>query len=890
MNNKKFRLAREVLLPLLFCSAAVLAGDGGVDAPYGNLPVASQDALTLEQEQPESTCDSGDPSRGDCPQAAVAETADSPDAPVPDTMQQAQQLGNEADGFVDDATATGAPSLNTGYVGGKTRVGIGIDSEFKGKADVSHVFTENEDSAMIGQGYVGVSPKKEAGQGHITGAGAKLNYHWVSKDEAGQVDHVNKVFGAYDQNGAADKDGKQGKKVTVGYGQERENIFYSGSVMKGLSGKSDTGVKDANGNTVFEKAYDWGVGGRVGTFISEQQMRVQGGLDYEWGSEHAANESKAKQLTLTGGVEKFFPDSPHSVNANVDVYKKSGGYIEGDQKTEVRGGVGYRYDIASEAGIWQADKQYRRVRTEIPGEEIKKPAKVERKLVKHTMELEADTFFKVDSSKLTPEAQKRMESVMAKLRECGHEGNIRITGNTCDIGSTAHNQALSERRAKSVREFMVKHGFNGDELLAQGLGETSPKYPNTKEERHKNRRVDIEYVCYQSEYKDQVVEEGGTSKTDPKVVWKQELIPTPPLWVRQALHNVADHKQRVDTYKTTAGGEPAPEVCTVPVAEDDTTPGFTIKMGDSQVLDVMENDTICDKENTKITDVVCGGVATAGVTISADGKSIVFGSPATDAEGEQNCTYTIDDGKGNTSEAEFTVTVKSCNSGCNGEDPIAQPDNYTTDNATSLTGNVLDGTGSTDGPDVDPNGDSSKLKVTTTGSFDSALGGSITINADGSFTFDSKGVVGTHTFDYTIEDEEGKTDSARITIEVTDAGGSCPAIVDKTGEATYTFRNGYQVSLDAPNAAGIDVTAFLPSGKTAADIDSTYFKGGVKKIDFKVSTGGLDAGDLVVSSDNSLITFKSSPSYWCDKGTFVFYIKLKGCSDPIAVTYTITKN
>ena len=340
MTNKHSRLSyRAALLPLLFCSATVLAGDGGVNAPYGQIPPPSQNELTLETEQAaDVSCDSGDPSRGECANVESAAAA------APDSMQQAKQLSNESDGFIEDATETGAPSLNTGYVGGKTRIGIGIDSEFKGKADLSHVFTETEDTAVIGQGYIGVNPKKDDAKGHITGAGAKLNYHWVSKDEAGQASHVNKVFGAYDQNGSSDKDGKQAKKVTVGYGQERENMFWSGSVMKGLGDKFDTGQKDKNGNTIYEKGYDWGVGGRVGTFISEQQMRVQGGLDYEWGTEQASTESKAKQVTLTGGVEKFFPDSPHSVNANIDVYKKSGGYVEGEQKAEVRGGVGYRYD------------------------------------------------------------------------------------------------------------------------------------------------------------------------------------------------------------------------------------------------------------------------------------------------------------------------------------------------------------------------------------------------------------------------------------------------------------------------------------------------------------------------------------------------------------------
>lgn len=115
--------------------------------------------------------------------------------------------------------------------------------------------------------------------------------------------------------------------------------------------------------------------------------------------------------------------------------------------------------LASESGIWQADKMYRRVRTEIPGEEVKTGKSRAQKLVKHTMELEADSFFKVDSAKLTPEALERMNSVAAKMRECGSEGNIRISGNTCDIGSTAHNLKLSERQANSVREFLIKNGF-----------------------------------------------------------------------------------------------------------------------------------------------------------------------------------------------------------------------------------------------------------------------------------------------------------------------------------------------------------------------------------------------------------------------------------------------
>ena len=440
MNNKKLRSSRWAVLPLLFCSAAVLAANTGDGDGYTDVP-AQQETLTLED----------DPNA----QGQVMPVADT----APDSMRQVQQLGQESDGFVDDSTETS--SVNTGYVGGKGRVGVGIDSELKLKAEGRYVIQENENSATIGQGYVGVNPKAESDKNEetVTGVGAKVSHHWTSADENGQVSHVNKVFGAYDQNEQKDK------KITAGYGQEKENLFWSGHVSKGLSDARDA----SDGSGLKEKAYDMGVGGRVGTYLPEQQMRVQGGLDYEWGKDRAEGEKKATQTTLSGGVEKFIPGTPHSVGADLEVYKKSGGAETEDQKTETRGGVSYRYDIASEAGIWQADQQYRRVRVEIPGEEIKQQPKMAQKLVKHTMELEADTFFELDKAKLTPEAKERLQAVVGQIRAAGHEGNIRITGNTCDLGSDKHNLDLSQRRANAVRDFMAKNGFSADELIAEGL-------------------------------------------------------------------------------------------------------------------------------------------------------------------------------------------------------------------------------------------------------------------------------------------------------------------------------------------------------------------------------------------------------------------------------------
>jgi hypothetical protein len=164
------------------------------------------------------------------------------------------------------------------------------------------------------------------------------------------------------------------------------------------------------------------------------------------------------------------------------------------------------------------------------------------------MELEADNFFKLDRSELTGKAVGRLETVIGRIRQSGHEGNIRITGNTCDLGSLEHNQDLSERRAEAVRQFFISKGFKANELVSRGLGETHPKYDNSKEHGHKNRRVDIEYVTEQKKFKKILIDPGSAG--EPKITWRQERCPTPPVWVQRALHNQIQYKSTVDDYRT----------------------------------------------------------------------------------------------------------------------------------------------------------------------------------------------------------------------------------------------------------------------------------------------------------------------------------------------------
>ena len=67
---------------------------------------------------------------------------------------------------------------------------------------------------------------------------------------------------------------------------------------------------------------------------------------------------------------------------------------------------------------------------------------------------------------------------------------IQIAGNADERGPDEYNLALGERRAVSVRDYLVSRGISADRLQTVSYGEERPKYDNAREEtRRLNRRA-----------------------------------------------------------------------------------------------------------------------------------------------------------------------------------------------------------------------------------------------------------------------------------------------------------------------------------------------------------------------------------------------------------------
>jgi len=103
----------------------------------------------------------------------------------------------------------------------------------------------------------------------------------------------------------------------------------------------------------------------------------------------------------------------------------------------------------------------------------------------------SDVLFDTGSSTLKPATREKLAKISGIV--LAHPGlSLQIEGHTDSVGGDQMNQQLSERRADSVRDFLIEQGVAGSSVTAKGFGKTQPVASNdTPEGRQKNRRVEL---------------------------------------------------------------------------------------------------------------------------------------------------------------------------------------------------------------------------------------------------------------------------------------------------------------------------------------------------------------------------------------------------------------
>jgi len=103
-------------------------------------------------------------------------------------------------------------------------------------------------------------------------------------------------------------------------------------------------------------------------------------------------------------------------------------------------------------------------------------------------------FFEPNSFALRDESKTSLDQLVDLLKQ-NPSLKIQIGGYTDDQGSEEYNQVLSENRAKSVYDYLLKNRIESSRVSYKGYGESNPIAPNTTEEgRAQNRRIEFKVI------------------------------------------------------------------------------------------------------------------------------------------------------------------------------------------------------------------------------------------------------------------------------------------------------------------------------------------------------------------------------------------------------------
>jgi VCBS repeat-containing protein len=226
---------------------------------------------------------------------------------------------------------------------------------------------------------------------------------------------------------------------------------------------------------------------------------------------------------------------------------------------------------------------------------------------------------------------------------------------------------------------------------------------------------------------------------------------------------------------------------------------------------VLANDK--DANGAPLTAVLVSGASHGTVALNADG-TFTYQADA-HYVGEDTFSYSASNGKDLSDATLVHLTVNAVISANHA--PVAARDGASTDENTPVSGNVL--TGANGGRDTDPDGDS--LAVTTVGTFATALGGRVTISANGDFTYDPtgsaalkalvSGASGVDGFDYAISDGHGGTATAHVDVTVHGRDGLLDSVATGTQLSYYLNVGASWVKIDG---FSVDATS---NGKVLAN-------------------------------------------------------------------------
>lgn len=105
-----------------------------------------------------------------------------------------------------------------------------------------------------------------------------------------------------------------------------------------------------------------------------------------------------------------------------------------------------------------------------------------------------DVYFNTDKATLREKSYDALDDLLAAMKS-NPDMKVEIAGHTDDRASEEYNKDLSQRRAETVKQYLVENGIEPDRIKPKGYGESQPVASNdTEEGRQQNRRVEVKIL------------------------------------------------------------------------------------------------------------------------------------------------------------------------------------------------------------------------------------------------------------------------------------------------------------------------------------------------------------------------------------------------------------
>ncbi|HEX9941901.1 MAG TPA: OmpA family protein [Thermoanaerobaculia bacterium] len=163
----------------------------------------------------------------------------------------------------------------------------------------------------------------------------------------------------------------------------------------------------------------------------------------------------------------------------------AGALVKGKREAdEILAGAAIGGVVGGAIGAYM-DRQQERL-AHIPGTTVERMG--EDTLLVH---FDSDVLFNSGSATLDADGRSTLEQVADVINDYRKTAVV-VQGHTDAVGSEESNQYLSERRARSVENYLTNRGVDPDRMTAIGFGESAPVASNASSYgRQKNRRVDV---------------------------------------------------------------------------------------------------------------------------------------------------------------------------------------------------------------------------------------------------------------------------------------------------------------------------------------------------------------------------------------------------------------